>query len=247
MPLVHHDTKNLTKSAPAGLSKMLHDAMASLMARFRGDSASVKGAGWTDSARAGTTAPPSPLPRRAAAVQANPTFSPAARRNARASDAGAMTYAEAAGPAAAPVMHALDAESTLLTVMGRSRASLPCLRWLAEQGATLVSGKSFAPSDPIWAAPRAGYVIVDVEAMGGITAIASDLMALRLKRPDLIVILMSNEFERHDFGQERLALCDISLRLPCTFAALELALVEAEINNWAWFERLSDAAHSQVA
>lgn len=83
--------------------------------------------------------------------------------------------------------------------------------------------------------------------MGGITAIASDLMALRLKRPDLIVILMSNEFERHDFGQERLALCDISLRLPCTFAALELALVEAEINNWAWFERLSDAAHSQVA
>lgn len=113
MPLVHHDTKNLTKSAPAGLSMMLHDAMASLMARFRGDGASVKGAGWTDSARAGTTAPPSPLPRRAAAVQANPTFSPAARRNARASDAGAMTYAEAAGPAAAPVMHALDAEFDL--------------------------------------------------------------------------------------------------------------------------------------
>lgn len=48
MPLVHHDTKNLTKSASAGLSKMLHDAMASLMARFRGDGASVKGAGWTD-------------------------------------------------------------------------------------------------------------------------------------------------------------------------------------------------------
>lgn len=143
-----------------------------------------------------------------------------------------------------PKMHALDGEIIFLTVMGASPAMRPCLDWLSGHVSGLVSAKGFAADDPVWTAPRSSYLLIDLEAMGGIAGIALDLMALRHKRPDLIVILLSAEFERHDYSQERLALCDVSLRYPCTFAALELALVEAEINNWAWYERLAELEHA---
>jgi hypothetical protein len=62
---------------------------------------------------------------------------------------------------------------------------------------------------------------------------------LRQRRPDLPVILVSEDFSSNDFSTERLPLCDASLRAPVVFSALEFALSEAlDVNNPQWVERL---------
>ena len=53
---------------------------------------------------------------------------------------------------------------------------------------------------------------------------------------------MSSEFAADDLGTDRLALGDVSLRVPFTFAALDLALREAPINNAAWQNRQAATA-----
>ncbi len=141
-------------------------------------------------------------------------------------------------------MYAADLSHSVIAVVGASRPVKICLNWLTAQGATLLRSASLDADEPIWTAPRGAQVLIDLDGLGGITARCTDLMRLRLRRPDLVVILLSGEFQRHDFGQERLALGDVSLRIPCSFTALELALAEAEINNWAWAERLEEVPNA---
>jgi hypothetical protein len=83
----------------------------------------------------------------------------------------------------------------------------------------------------------AGTVFVDIDSLGGITAVISDLRTLRDTSPQMQVILFSADFSEDDLGKTRLAVCDVSLQLPLSFARLNLGLVEAEINNFAWQER----------
>ncbi|WP_444429350.1 hypothetical protein ACTTAM_10945 [Rhodobacter capsulatus] len=91
---------------------------------------------------------------------------------------------------------------------------------------------------PVWSAPQGALLLVDLDTLGGISEMTEPLMRLRLGRPDISVVLLSEEVETHDFGTERLVLADITLRLPCAFASFEFALAEAPINNAAWQERL---------
>lgn len=183
------------------------------------------------------------VPLRADTPAVRRAFSPIVS-DAPVAQAKASALAQTALPArgAPPLMHALAGETIVVTTMG-GKALRPCLGHLSAHLAGVIRAQGFTPDDPLWTAPHRSYLLVDLDAMGGIARIAPDLMALRRDRPDLIVLLLSAEFERHDYGQERLALCDVSLRQPCTFAALELALLEGEINNWAWHERLFPSAH----
>lgn len=81
------------------------------------------------------------------------------------------------------------------------------------------------------------HVVMDIEALGGIASAYTAIRRFRDRNPDVPVILMSSEFAADDLGTDRLALGDVSLRVPFTFAALDLALREAPINNAAWQNR----------
>jgi hypothetical protein len=90
------------------------------------------------------------------------------------------------------------------------------------------------------AALRPSHLFIDLEAVGGIEDAYDSLRALRNSHPEIPVILVSSGFLTNDFSTERLAVCDVSLRGPVTFAALEFAMAQAETNNVCWQDRLSD-------
>ncbi len=60
--------------------------------------------------------------------------------------------------------------------------------------------------------------------------------------PDVQIILLSAEFSEDEFDTSRLAICDVSLRLPISFARVEHALIEAELNNAVWRARTAGFA-----
>lgn len=135
--------------------------------------------------------------------------------------------------------HAVAAEDvSLVMYLSRRRGiDLPCLDWIAEHDMPFRRIATLSPQGPVWSAPRGVLLLVDLDTLGGVAAIAADLMRLREGRPDIAVVLLSEEVSGHDFGLERLALADVTLRLPCAFASFEFALTEAPINNAVWQER----------
>ncbi|WP_085308545.1 hypothetical protein [Planktotalea arctica] len=83
------------------------------------------------------------------------------------------------------------------------------------------------------------FMFIDIDSLGGITAIIDRLAGLRLNCPSLPVIMISSEFASDDFDSTRRALGDISLRSPIRYSSLELSLFEAMQNNKDWQNSIS--------
>ena len=86
----------------------------------------------------------------------------------------------------------------------------------------------------------ASLVIVSIDAFGGIAATIDQLFRLRDCAPHLPLIVMTSDVEGSDFTTERLAMCDVTLKMPAGAAALREALKEAKANNAVWQARLAD-------
>ncbi|MBI1416918.1 MAG: hypothetical protein GC146_06830 [Limimaricola sp.] len=131
----------------------------------------------------------------------------------------------------------LHRDLPLFVLGGPEGAFSDCVAWIEDQGlqprwlSQLPQGAGLADL------PRSTMLLVDIDFLGGIVRVIDQLIELRRQRRDIIVILMSTEFGRHTLDQTRLAVADVSLRLPCSFASLELALTEAELNNDVWRQR----------
>ncbi len=148
-----------------------------------------------------------------------------------------------------PSMHSVDmVEGLSFLMVGARRGPLAePAGWLSALGAQVAwAPPSFSTmasliADRTATAATRGvtHVVVDLDALGGIALAFDALRTLRLARPDLPVILVSQDFQSNDFGLDRLPLCDASLRAPVVFAALEFALSEvSEVNNPAWQDRV---------
>ena len=181
----------------------------------------------------GTDAPGIGLRRIGRHAAATPAITPTASLR------GGAPAPVAIAPAAAR-FYGLDEEavSVVYVLSHRSGAGLTCLAWLADHGLPFRRIGALHATAPVWSAPQGALLLVDLDTLGGISEMTEPLMRLRLGRPDISVVLLSEEVETHDFGTERLVLADITLRLPCAFASFEFALAEAPINNAAWQERL---------
>jgi hypothetical protein len=92
-------------------------------------------------------------------------------------------------------------------------------------------------SHKLFVTPGTSTIIIDIDSFGGISASIDFLINLRLGQPNLKVIAFSSEFSKDDWLTERLQVADICLRFPITFARLDFALSEAEINNEVWQDR----------
>ena len=92
-------------------------------------------------------------------------------------------------------------------------------------------------------------VIVELDGFGGISTVIDRLLSLRLHRPDLVILLLSSKSRTHDFTTERLALCDVSLMMPCAAADIAAALACAVKNNAEWQRRVEDteSLHYEMA
>lgn len=69
------------------------------------------------------------------------------------------------------------------------------------------------------------------------TATIDLLRRLRVRSPNLPVVLISKEFHAHDLTQERLCITDVSLRGPMTPGLMRIAVSAAVENNLAWRKR----------
>lgn len=60
------------------------------------------------------------------------------------------------------------------------------------------------------------FIVVDIEHVGGVHAAVELCLDIRKERPDTKIILLSDDSERDDFGSERIAICDATLKKPLT-------------------------------
>lgn len=79
---------------------------------------------------------------------------------------------------------------------------------------------------------RECLLIVNIDALDDVTLTVERMLALRMLLPDVPVVLASETFKKNDFTTERTAITDASLRLPCSEAALAIA-IEASVTNRA--------------
>jgi len=89
----------------------------------------------------------------------------------------------------------------------------------------------------IEAEPSVNFVLIDLDFSNGILGHFDQLRQFRDTAPDKPTILLSEDFEADEYGTHRQVLGDVSLRVPVLHAALELALLQAPINNLNWIER----------
>lgn len=87
---------------------------------------------------------------------------------------------------------------------------------------------------------RLGALVICIDDFGGIAPIYGRLRDIRDFRPKLPVIIMSKIFKSDDLTQERLAICDISIKLPLSPENFEQYFSKAIINNRAWANRLAE-------
>lgn len=63
------------------------------------------------------------------------------------------------------------------------------------------------------------------------------LRRLRVRSPNLPIVLISEKFRTHDLSLERLCITDVSLRGPMSPGLVRIAISAATANNLAWRKR----------
>lgn len=83
-------------------------------------------------------------------------------------------------------------------------------------------------------------IFICVDDFGGVGEIFEELRSLRIGYPHVGIVLMSKNFNSSDFSQERLAICDISLRLPYLPEEFPHTITCTFSNNEAWKVRIEE-------
>ena len=82
----------------------------------------------------------------------------------------------------------------------------------------------------------AAMFFIDLDVFDDLAEAVTVLMNFRRLTPVIPTVIVSHSFKRCDFSTERMYLADVSLRLPSTSAALDLAL-ELAPKNFSYFRR----------
>lgn len=146
-------------------------------------------------------------------------------------------------PCGTPKMHAVDPLDTGLVqvVTSDPKPYWHVTGWLDAQDIGFTMRASMTPL------ADCQVMLIDFDSFGATDQTIDELRRLRNEHPDVWVILVSWAFGRDDFSTDRLPIADVCLRGPVSFARLELALVEAEVNNAIWQGRLNELAALEIA
>lgn len=77
----------------------------------------------------------------------------------------------------------------------------------------------------------ASHLFINLDAFDAIEDGIDQLMALRAKNSNLIIVLCSANIRGDDLGNERSALCDVTMKLPLTNSRLRAGLRAARENR----------------
>jgi hypothetical protein len=118
----------------------------------------------------------------------------------------------------------------------------PLLDWLAEKGARITQfSLRRLPLD--WFDTYAGchdVALVDADFLGDEGAMIDFGMRLRRFAPAMPVIMASRRVTTSDYSTERMAICDVTLRMPVTRGDLLEAMSAALENHHFWMEKRGD-------
>ena len=94
--------------------------------------------------------------------------------------------------------------------------------------------------------PDINVVMIDLDSYDSVIARVEALSHLRFVHRDRPTILLSEDFETDEFGMHRRMLGDVSLRVPVLHASLEIALLQAPVNNLEWRRHLEEMSSEPV-
>lgn len=119
---------------------------------------------------------------------------------------------------------------------------------LRDKGRDVVACNDLRQFNYLLGSPRQSWslMIVEIDGFGGIFGVFDKLLSLRQERPGLPVILASKRLREHDLSTERLPICDVSVALPTDAAELHLALLRANVNNFAWQMRRASLQEAEA-
>lgn len=79
--------------------------------------------------------------------------------------------------------------------------------------------------------------ILDLDSFGGILELSDDLIDFRVEAPEVPLLLLSSRFSQDDLSEERLPMCDASIRSPAFSLSIANGVKAAIENNKAWRQR----------
>lgn len=85
--------------------------------------------------------------------------------------------------------------------------------------------------------------ILDLDSFGGILELSDDLIDFRIEAPEVPVLLLSSGFSRDDLTEERLPMCDASIRSPALSLSILNGARAAIENNKSWRHRCKIPSH----
>ena len=142
-----------------------------------------------------------------------------------------------------------DGPDARCILLSKQPTVLVGLRDVLEQNeAELVQVSDYPALDRALAAdPGINVVMIDLDSQESVAAQFDALSRLRLTHRDRPTILLSRDFETDEFGTHRMMLGDVSLRVPVLHASLEIALLQAPVNNLDWRRHLDARPAEPVA
>jgi len=145
-----------------------------------------------------------------------------------------VTMLGARGGAAA-ARSAVRAEPALVFAVDATALTFE-IETLREKGRDVAVCQDLRQFNYLVGSPRQGWslMIVEIDGFGGVFNVLDKLLSLRQERPGLPVILASRRLREHDLSSERLPICDVSIALPTDAAELHVAVLRANVNNFAW-------------
>lgn len=138
-----------------------------------------------------------------------------------------------------------DAHCILLS--RRNRVISRMVGLFEQNDATLVQVEGYGPLERAIARDDSiNFIMIDLDSFESLATQVNYLRHIRDTYPDRPLILMSEDFETNEFGTHRMMLADVSLRAPVPDASLEIALLQAPVNNLIWCSRLDAMRREQA-
>lgn len=129
--------------------------------------------------------------------------------------------------------------STKASIVGTTPTDSLLRSWLGRAGFSVTARPSLDEMiNELTADPdNTGIVFVEIESLGGITQTIEALLEIRKIAPAVTIVLLSEKATVSEFGTERLAICDATVKSPIGWKSLVEALEQAKTNNKIWQAR----------
>lgn len=128
----------------------------------------------------------------------------------------------------------LIAERRIYVVEGQTRPLFSLVSKIAAPALSIASLNSFASAESaiLGLEGEQALLVVDIDTLGTTPEAVDMMIGFRTRSPDTPVIIGSSSFARHDFSMARGVIADASVRMPCDYMSVALA-IESAVGNSA--------------